>query len=110
MTAPGGFDLHPEAAQDIIEIWEHIAAENPVAAGRVRGEILQAIGSLVAFPQTGHRRPDLTDRPIRFKAVREYLVAYAPDQVPMWVLAVIHGRRNPRVLAAILVGRKEETL
>ena len=47
MTEPGGFDLHPEAAQDIIEIWEHIAAESPVAAGRVRGEILQAIGGLV---------------------------------------------------------------
>lgn len=35
-----GFDLHPEAAQDIIEIWEYIAADSPQAAKRVREEIL----------------------------------------------------------------------
>ncbi len=32
MTTTGGFELHPEAAQDIIAIWEHIARDNPVAA------------------------------------------------------------------------------
>lgn len=55
----------------------------------------------------GHRRPDLTSKPLRFIRVRDYLVAYAPDEDPLWVLAVIHGRRNPRVMAAILRGREE---
>jgi len=32
MTTTGGFELHPEAAQDIIAIREHIARDNPVAA------------------------------------------------------------------------------
>jgi len=109
MITTGGFELHPEAAQDIIDIWEYIANENPVAAGRVRQEILQAIRDLVSFPRAGHRRPDLTARPLRFKRVRDYLIAYAPEERPLWVVAVLHGRRNPRVMAAILRGREEGT-
>jgi len=33
MTGEPGFALHPLAAQDITEIWEYIAADNPLAAG-----------------------------------------------------------------------------
>jgi hypothetical protein len=36
-------------------------------------------------------------------------IAYAPDERPLWVIAVLHGRRNPRVLAAILRGREGGT-
>ena len=91
MTPTGGFALHPEAAQDITDIWEYIANENPVTAGRVRQDILLAIRNLVSFPQAGHRRPDLTARPLRFTRVRDYLIAYAPDEQPLWVIAVLHG-------------------
>ncbi|MDE3177287.1 MAG: type II toxin-antitoxin system RelE/ParE family toxin [Pseudomonadota bacterium] len=106
MTAIPGFELHPGAAADITDIWEFIAKENPHAAGRVREDILGAIRKLVAFPQQGHQRPDLTSRPLRFQAARDYLIVYAPDETPLLVLAVLHGRRNPRVIAAILGGRK----
>lgn len=72
----------------------------------MREQILEAIRALVPFPNTGHRRPDLTSRPLRFILVREYLFAYAPDEKPLWVVAVMHGRRSPRVMAAILRGRE----
>jgi len=62
----GAFELHPEAARDITEIWERIAEGSPTAAGNVREEILDAIRRLVAFPRKGHRRTDLTGRPLRF--------------------------------------------
>jgi len=101
-----GFELHPEAARDILEVWEYIATDNPLAAGRVREEILETIRNLVPFPHRGHRRPDLTSRPLRFTRIRDYLIAYAPDEKPLWVIAVMHGRRNPRVMAAILRGRE----
>ncbi len=106
MTAGRGFDLHPLAAQDITDIWTYIADDSPQAARRVREEILAAIRALVQFPNVGHKRPDLTSRPLRFIVVREYLIAYAPDEKPLWVVAVMHGRRNPRVMAAILRGRE----
>jgi antitoxin ParD1/3/4/toxin ParE1/3/4 len=62
----------------------------------VRSEILDAIRGLTRFPHQGHRRPDLTGRPLRFIVVRDYLIAYAPEESPLWVIAVFHGRRNPR--------------
>jgi len=34
------------------------------------------------------------------------VIAYAPDEKPLAVIAVLHGRRSPRVIAAILGGRK----
>jgi plasmid stabilization system protein ParE len=69
------FLLHPGAAQDITDIWEFIADDNPLAARRVQ-------------------------------RVRDYLIAYAPDEKPIVVLAVLHGRRSPRVMAAILRERQ----
>jgi plasmid stabilization system protein ParE len=69
-------------------------------------EILSAIRSLVPFPNQGRKRPDLTSRPLRFILVHEYLIAYAPDERPLWVVAVMHGKRNPRVMAAVLRGRE----
>jgi toxin ParE1/3/4 len=101
-----GYALHPEAFIDLDDIREHIAEDNPDAADRVITEIFDGIRGLVAFPNQGYRRPNLTSRPLRFKLVREYVIAYAPEKKPLWVVAVFHGRRSPRVMAAILRGRE----
>ncbi len=106
MTADQGFELHPGAASDITSIWEFIAEDNLRAAGRVREGILDAIRRLVPFPRQGHHRTDLTSRPLRFRTVHNYLIAYAPDERPLLIVAVLHGRRSPRVIAAILQGRE----
>jgi toxin ParE1/3/4 len=106
MTAEQGFELHPGAADDITEIWEFIARDSPLSAKRVREEILEAIRKLVIFPQQGHARSDITSRPLRFQIVRDFLIAYAPDEEPILVIAVVHGRRSPRVMAAILRARR----
>lgn len=70
-------------------------------------EIYAAIQALVPFPRSGHARPDLSGRPVRFQLARDFLIAYAPDDKPLIVLAILCGRRNPRVMAAILLGREE---
>jgi len=103
---PYHFQFHPEARLDLEELWEFIRADNLDAADRMVGEILAAIEALVPFPSRGHRRPDLTSRPLRFIRVRDYLIAYAPDEKPLCVVAVMHGRRNPRIMAAILRSRQ----
>jgi plasmid stabilization system protein ParE len=36
MSTRKGFQLHPEAAQDITDIWEFVANEDPAAARAVR--------------------------------------------------------------------------
>ena len=103
-----GYAFHSEALTDLGQLWEYIAERNVDAADRVVDDIFAALRTLVASPHIGHRRPDLTARPLRFHRVRDYLIAYAPEETPLWVLAVLHGRRNPRVMAAILRGREEE--
>jgi toxin ParE1/3/4 len=102
-----GYALHPEAFADLDDIRDYIAQKNPDAADRVISEIFDGLRALVPFPHQGHRRPDLTSHPLRFMLVREYLIAYAPDENPLWVIAVFHARRNPRIMAAIL--RERET-
>ena len=94
------FALHPQAFHDIDEISEYVAADSVAAASRLRAEIFAAIRGLVPFPQQGHTRSDLTSRPLRFIVVREYLIANAPDEKPLWVVAVLHGRRSPQLFAA----------
>ena len=99
------YDFHPEAEADINAIWDYLAAESPEAADRTINKLVAAIEALVPFPHQGHHRSDLTSRPLRFIAVQSYLIAYAPDKKPLWVVAVMHGRRSPRLMAAILRGR-----
>jgi plasmid stabilization system protein ParE len=94
------FVFHPDALKDLDEIWDYIAAENLDAADRFLDEIYETVRSLA--PYIGHTRPDLTVRPLRFQSVSDYVIVYAPDENPLAVIAVLHGRRNPRVIAALL--------
>ena len=101
-----GYAFHPDAFADLDEIWEYIAQDNADAADRVLAEIHSTLTLLAGSPHIGHRRPDLATRPLRFHVVREeYLVAYASDEKPLWVVAGLHGSRNPRLMSAILRGR-----
>lgn len=96
------FVLHPEALADVEEIGDHIAADNPRAAAHLIGEFYERFHSLAKSPRQGHKRPNLTSRPLLFVVVRQYLVAYAPDEKPLLIVGVIHGRRNPEMIAEIL--------
>lgn len=98
-----GYAFHPGAFADLDEIWEYIAQDNVNAADRVLADIHSTLILLAGSPHLGHRRPELATRPLRFHVVREeFLVAYAPEEKPLWVVAVLHGRRNPRLMAAVL--------
>ena len=99
-TASGGLT-------DLGELWERIAIDSIEAADpffRRRG--LRHLSRPRARSTSRHRRTDLTSRPLRFISRRNYLIAYAPDEKPLVVIAVLHGRRNPNVLAAVLRGRQ----
>jgi plasmid stabilization system protein ParE len=98
-----GYAFHPGARRDLEEIWEFIGENSLDAADRVVAEILARAEDLLPFPDQGHKRQDLTSRPLRFAIVRDYLIA--TEEKPLWIVAVMHGRRSPRVMAAILRGR-----
>lgn len=90
--------LHPEAYDDIDEIRSYMAEDSPDAADRMVNEVFERIRLLAQVPSQGFRRPNFTCLPLRFVAVR---LRKTPR-----VVAVIHGRRSPRVISAILRGRE----
>jgi plasmid stabilization system protein ParE len=86
--------LAPEALQDLQELWDYIATENLDAADRVVDTLFAAFERLAAMPGLGHRREDLTDRPLRFWTVDAYLVIYRAERTPIEIVAVTRGGRD----------------
>ena len=99
------YAFHPEALSDLDDIWDFIAKDNVDAANRIVAQVLATCENLSRLRHQGHPRPELSSRSLRFVVVRDYLLAYAPDERPLWVVAIFHGKRNPRILAAILRDR-----
>jgi plasmid stabilization system protein ParE len=89
------YRLTPKAKEDLFEIWAYIAANGLQAADRIEAELIQACGKLADRPHLGHPRRDLTDKPVRFFAVRStYLIVYDPIADPIVVLRLLHGARD----------------
>jgi plasmid stabilization system protein ParE len=61
------FVLHPEAYNDLDEIWEYIATDNLDAADRVREEKLRINSIVYEVLSPGHSRTDLTSPSLRFR-------------------------------------------
>jgi plasmid stabilization system protein ParE len=102
-----GYVFHPEASTDLDEIWEYIAEDNIDAVDGILADVYSTLTTLAASPHIGHRRPDLTTRPLRFHVVRDqYLIAYAPDGEAALGRGGFYGGRNPRLMAAILRNRQ----
>jgi plasmid stabilization system protein ParE len=90
-----GYELSPEARDDLQEIWVYIASDNPSAADKLEEDIYAACELLSKNPHVGHKRPDLTDEPVRFWPIRgQYLVIYLPDTEPLKIVRILHGARD----------------
>ena len=80
------------ARQDIDEAVAFVAAENPVAAGRLIERIDDVAGKLLAFPQLGS---ELTSR-LRIMTVggTPFRVIYRPSRRGITILRIWHGARG----------------
>lgn len=91
------FHLSDEAIGDIDAIWFYLLKRAGLEiADRVVGELFEAFHKLAHVPGSGHRRPDLTAKPILFYAVYSYLIVYQPSSRPLQILGVLHAKRNVR--------------
>lgn len=93
------YALTPLAKADVFGIWTYIAEDSPEIADRVEQAIYDACEFLDEAPFRGHTRQDLTSRPLRFwTLVRypNYMVVYRSEAKPLQVVAVLHGKRDPR--------------
>jgi len=65
----------------------------------VEQAIYDACALLAKAPWSGHVHRDVTNRPLRFwTLVRypNYIIVYLPEEKPLRVVAVLHGKRNIR--------------
>jgi plasmid stabilization system protein ParE len=93
------YELSPEALDDLQLIQDFIAVDSAEAAERVIDQFFEAFEQLAAWPKTGHVRPDLTSKSVRFWPVGGYLVVYREYSSSIQIVAVLHGARDvPSVL------------
>lgn len=93
------YELSPEALDDLQLIQGFIALDSSEAAERVIDQFFDTFARLAEWPKTGHARPDLTSRDVRFWPVGSYLVVYRERSGGIQVVAVLHGSRDiPSVL------------
>lgn len=82
----------PEAEQDRADIWDYIAADNPVAAARMDKRFADAVVRLSRHPKLG--------RAGKIAGTREliphesYRLVYEIDGQTVWVLALVHTARQ----------------
>ena len=95
------YALTPLAKTDIFDIWSYVAEDSETAADRVEQAIYEACIFVAEAPMSGHSRPDLTNRSVRFWTLTRYpnyTIVYRPETTPLQVVAVLHGKRNARRL------------
>ena len=82
------------AEQDIDEIITYFAQENPVVAQTFLDALFDAIDNLAEYPELGHLREDLTDRPVKFWPFKwHYLIIYKSTS-PLEIVRVLSGFRD----------------
>ncbi|SCX46766.1 type II toxin-antitoxin system RelE/ParE family toxin [Nitrosospira sp. Nsp1] len=82
----------PEAEQDRDDIWNYIAADNPVAAILMDELFSDAAARLVTYPMLGRIGKISGTREL---VPREnYLLVYEVIQETVWILALVHTARQ----------------
>jgi toxin ParE1/3/4 len=88
-----GVEISTAAETDLIDIWLHIAADDPSAADRQLDHFDRIFALLVAQPFMGTDRSVLLHPGVRSFVVDHYLVFYqVGDRVR--ILRVLHGARD----------------
>ena len=82
------------AEQDIDDIISYLVQENPVVAQTFLDALFDAMDNLAEYPELGHLREDLTDRPVKFWPFKwHYLIIYKPTS-PLEIVRVLSGFRD----------------
>lgn len=90
--------LGAAAEADLDEIIQYLTERSADAPRRVFNAFEEAFDLVSRNPEVGHKRDDLTDRPLKFLSVFSYLIAYNPATSPVQIVAVLHGARDVQSL------------
>lgn len=82
----------PEAEQDRADIWDYIAADNPVAAVRMDELFSDAATRLAAHPKVGKTGKIAGTRELI--PHESYRLVYEIDEDTVWVLTLVNTARQ----------------
>ncbi len=85
------------AQQDLIQIIDYIAVDNPENASRILQKIKQKAAALYTMPEPGRIVPELKEQGIhtyREIVIAPWRVIYRISDTVVFVLSVIDSRRN----------------
>jgi plasmid stabilization system protein ParE len=91
------YQLTPQAADDLFEIWSYIARDSVAAANRLEDAVYDACAFLAEGPWRGMVREEITQLPLRFWTVQafpNYLIVYDPQSDPLQIIRILHGSRD----------------
>ena len=82
----------PEAYQDRIDVWDFIAADNPLAAARMDEIFSDAAAKLAEHPMLGRSGEIPGTRELI--SHESYRLVYEIDGETVWILALVHTARQ----------------
>ena len=95
-----GYVLARDVEFDLVEIWEAIAEDSVDVADCWIGKLFEAFDLITQNPYIGHKREDLTARPVLFWPVGSFLILYRHRKEAVEIIAVVRGARDiPAFLA-----------
>jgi toxin ParE1/3/4 len=87
----------PQAEEDLLEIWLHVAKHNIGAADRLLDSIDRKCRMIGAHPEIGPLRTDI-GADVRIVTAGNYLVLYRLAEDRIEIVRVVHGARHLRDL------------
>ena len=82
------------ARRQLTEIVNYIAEDSPRAARRMRDRLKKAVSELREHPRIGRMVPVFADPAIRERIVSPYRVFYLVQETTIFILAILHSRRD----------------
>jgi toxin ParE1/3/4 len=88
--------LAPQAAADLNDIWYYVAIESGSVetADRFVDSITERFLLLAGYPDLGRPRDDDLGIGLRSFPVGEYVIVYLVEDEEVFILRVVHGRRD----------------
>jgi toxin ParE1/3/4 len=89
--------ISPSARQDLMDIFDYIARDKPIAASRWIDSIEQKCALIASAPELGEKREEF-GAGIRSSVVGRYVIFYRPNEEGIEVVRVVSGDRDIRAL------------
>jgi plasmid stabilization system protein ParE len=94
-------ELTAAARLDLLQLWNYVADSSGVGdADRVLSDMETALNFVAERPNCGHKRGDLTRRPLLFYRVHSFLIVYQAGRKPLRIIRILHAARDISSLLA----------